>query len=163
MWTALATVSLLVAQDSLQDVVVMDPLQEIRLTLADVDRVTPAVLVVQAVKPSVVFIETEITQRVRVPFWRAAASVHRALPGGALEGAPAGRSGVERPRGRCEVIQWNVERRKIAWVITSRCRESDSGIRSSRKRSGNFRGGGSTPGSFTENFALWTLPRPLPS
>lgn len=60
MWTLMIAAPLALAQEPVRD--------QIYTTLAEVDRVTPEALVVQAARPSVVFIETEITQPVR-SFW----------------------------------------------------------------------------------------------
>lgn len=62
MWTALLPLPLLVGPLP----VGQDPFQnEIYRTLASTERITPEVLVVQAAKPSVVYIETEIRQQMR--------------------------------------------------------------------------------------------------
>ena len=53
MWTLMIAAPLALAQEPVRD--------QIYTTLAEVDRVTPEALVVQAARPSVVFIETEIT------------------------------------------------------------------------------------------------------
>lgn len=57
MWSFLLAAPLALPQDAVRD--------QIYATLAEVDRVTPEALVVQVARPSVVYIETEITQPVR--------------------------------------------------------------------------------------------------